>query len=104
MTFWYGSGSANLWRWLIDPDPAIFLIDLQDANKTKKKILLIAFEGTVYLHQFLLDDRRIWIRIQKAQKHMDPTDPDPQHCVGPRLFVTDDRFALGVQMGEIFAE
>jgi hypothetical protein len=41
---------------------------------------------------FLLDDRRIrswsrilihvsdywiWMRIQKAQKHMDPTDPDP---------------------------
>jgi hypothetical protein len=38
---------------------------------------------------FLLDDRRIrihifdkWIRmrIREAQKHMDPTDPDPQHC------------------------
>jgi hypothetical protein len=30
---------------------------------------------------FLLDDRRIWIRIRirKAQKHIDPTDPDPQH-------------------------
>jgi hypothetical protein len=27
---------------------------------------------------FLLDDRRI--RIREAQKHMDPTDPDPQHC------------------------
>ncbi len=26
---------------------------------------------------FLLDDRRI--RIREAQKHMDPTDPDPQH-------------------------
>jgi hypothetical protein len=32
---------------------------------------------------FLLDDRRIRIRIQEAQKHMDPTDPDadPQHCL-----------------------
>jgi hypothetical protein len=38
---------------------------------------------------FLLDDRRIririsdlWIRIriQEAQKHVDPSDPDPQHC------------------------
>ena len=37
---------------------------------------------------FLLDDRRIririhtsdwWIRIQEAQKHVDPVDPDPQH-------------------------
>jgi hypothetical protein len=26
---------------------------------------------------FLLDDRRI--RIREAQKHSDPTDPDPQH-------------------------
>jgi hypothetical protein len=36
---------------------------------------------------FLLDDRRIririsdlWGRIREAQKHMDPTDPDPRHC------------------------
>ncbi len=41
---------------------------------------------------FLLDDRRIririhisdqWIRIREAQKHMDPTDQDPQHCPPP---------------------
>jgi hypothetical protein len=25
----------------------------------------------------LLDDRRIRIRIQEAQKHVDPVDPDP---------------------------
>jgi hypothetical protein len=37
---------------------------------------------------FLLDDRRIririselWIRIREAQKHMDPTDPAPQQCL-----------------------
>ncbi len=31
----------------------------------------------------LLDSRRILIRmrIQEAQKHMDPTDPDPQHLL-----------------------
>jgi hypothetical protein len=23
----------NSWLWLMDPDPAIFVIDLQDANK-----------------------------------------------------------------------
>ncbi len=28
---------------------------------------------------FLLDDRRIQIWIREAQKHMDPTDPDPQY-------------------------
>jgi hypothetical protein len=41
----------------------------------------------------LLDDRRIWIRIhtsdyririQEAQKRMDPTDPDPQNCIDHR--------------------
>jgi hypothetical protein len=21
-----------------------------------------------------------WIRIREAQKHVDPVDPDPQHC------------------------
>jgi hypothetical protein len=26
---------------------------------------------------FLLNDRRIW--ILEAQKHIDPTDPDPEH-------------------------
>ncbi len=38
---------------------------------------------------FLLDDRKIWIRIhtsdwwipiQEAKNHTDPTDPDPQHA------------------------
>jgi hypothetical protein len=35
MTFWCGSGSADLCLWIMDPDPdpAIFVIDLQDANK-----------------------------------------------------------------------
>jgi hypothetical protein len=31
----------------MDPDPAIFVIDLQDANKKQKKNLLITFEGTI---------------------------------------------------------
>jgi hypothetical protein len=49
MTFWggsgFGSGSADSCLWLMDPDadqdPAIFLIDLQDANK--KLIIFIKF-------------------------------------------------------------
>ncbi len=68
-----------------DPDPPIFVIDLQDANKKtilKKFFCLLLFEGTftsffkekkakrshetvgiqVFL-PFLLDDRRIWIQI-----------------------------------------
>jgi hypothetical protein len=26
------------------------------------------------------------IRIQEAQKHMNPTDPDPQHCLLTGVF------------------
>ncbi len=33
MTFWCGSGSADPCLLLMDPDPAIFVTDLQDANK-----------------------------------------------------------------------
>jgi hypothetical protein len=55
---------------------------------------------------FLHDDRRIririqcririhtsdkWIRIQEAQKHVDPvdpdSDPDPQHCLKVAYFI-----------------
>ncbi len=88
----------------LDPDPAIFVIDLQDANKKlikKKFFCLLLFEDTftsfskikspkevtnqqesrVFL-LFLLGDR--WIRIQETPKHTDPTGPDsdqdPQHC------------------------
>ncbi len=33
ITFWCGSGSADPCLCLAYPDPAIFVIDLQDANK-----------------------------------------------------------------------
>jgi hypothetical protein len=58
VTFWYGSGSADPCLWLMDPspDPAIFVIDLQDANKktiffTKKYFFskffcLLLFKGS----------------------------------------------------------
>jgi hypothetical protein len=32
-----------------------------------------------FLLLFLHDDRRI--RIRKAQKNVEPVDPDPQHCL-----------------------
>jgi hypothetical protein len=73
----------------MDPDPAIFVTDLQDANKKqiKKKRLLcfLLFEGTFtsffkdkkpkrshkaiesrFLKIFLLGDRRIQIRIHTS--------------------------------------
>ncbi len=37
MTFWCVSGSADPCLWIMDPDPAIFVIDLQDANKKRIK-------------------------------------------------------------------
>jgi hypothetical protein len=101
MTFWCGSGSgsADPCLWLMDPDPAIFIIDLQDASKKiidkKKFFYILLFEGTfpslfkdkkwkshktaeikVFL-LFLLNERKI--RIQEAQKHVDPVDLDLQH-------------------------
>ncbi len=44
---------------------------------------------------FLHDDRRIRIRIQEAQKHVDPVDPDsdPQHWFYLKLLkLLDDGF------------
>ncbi len=54
MTFWCGSGSADPCLWLMDPDPAIFVIDLQDANK--KQIFYFIFSAyyclKIHLHLF----------------------------------------------------
>jgi hypothetical protein len=50
MAFWTGSGSADPCLWLMNSDPAIFITDLQDANKAsfekKKFFCLQFFEGT----------------------------------------------------------
>jgi hypothetical protein len=77
----------------MDPDPAIFVIDLRDANKKLIKKKFAYYFLKVHLHQkvkkshkivgikvfllFLHDDRRIQIR--EAKKPVDPVDPDPQH-------------------------
>ncbi len=96
---------------LMDPDPAIFGIDLQDANKKliKKKSFSAYYCFMVYLHHFskikkskrshkiveikvsllfLSNNRRIRIRIQEVRKHVDQVgpdpvdpDPDPQHSL-----------------------
>ncbi len=84
----------------MDPDPAIFVIDLQHASKklTFSTIFSAYYFLKVHLHHFSKiksqkdDDRRIrihtsdqWIRIRilEAQKHVDPVDPapapDPEH-------------------------
>ncbi len=49
MTFLCGSGSADTCLWLMDTDPAVFIIDLQDANKKQvllKFFCILLFEGT----------------------------------------------------------
>ncbi len=77
MTFWGGSGSADPCLWLMDPDsdpdPAIFVIDLQDASKKLifqhnffayyflKVHLYIIFQRFFLL--FFHDDRRSRIRV-----------------------------------------
>ncbi len=52
--FWYGSGSADPCLWVIDPDPAIFIKDLQDANKKLifSQIFPAYFFLKVHLHHF----------------------------------------------------
>ncbi len=45
MTFWCGSGSGDPSLWLMDPDPVIFVIDLQDANR-KLFFWSLLFEDT----------------------------------------------------------
>ncbi len=44
-------------------------------------------EGFSYYFCLMFDGRRIrihisdqWIRIREAQKHVDPVNPDPEHC------------------------
>ncbi len=53
----------------MDPDPAIFAIDLQDANKklifSKKFFCLLLFKGTFTSFSNI-----------RSKKHV---DPDPQH-------------------------
>ncbi len=66
-----GSGSADPCLWLMDPDPAVFVIDLQDANK--KLIFYKSFSAyyilKVHLHNFSKiksqkEVRRIRIQIR----------------------------------------
>jgi hypothetical protein len=58
MTFWCGSGSADSCLLLIDPDadtdPAIFVIDLQEANKKSNfyKVFLLIPSWRYILHHF----------------------------------------------------
>jgi hypothetical protein len=56
MTFWGASwsGSADPCLWLMDPDPSIFVIDLQDASKKiiLNKIFSAYYFLKLHLHHF----------------------------------------------------
>jgi hypothetical protein len=72
-------------------------------------VLKFYLEGTVSIHTFMRKGKdpdpylpltMIRIRIQEAQKHADPADPNPQHCLcltnldadpipDPAIFVID---------------
>ncbi len=98
-------GSMPFW-WIMDmdadPDPALFIIDLQDANKKIMFFLnfLAYYFSKVHLHHFsrkkvikksrffllfLLNNRRIWIqsRIQIHTSWL--VDPDPDQR-GPKTW------------------
>jgi hypothetical protein len=49
---------------------------------------------------FLLEDKRIRIRIQEAQKHTDPTDPDPDSDPDPQLWYKVRKEATKVQSAD----
>ncbi len=55
LTIWHGYGSADRCLWLTDPDPALFVSDLQHATKNIFCLLLLLFERTFI--SFFKDDR-----------------------------------------------
>jgi hypothetical protein len=48
MIFWYGSGSADPCLWQMDPDPAIFVIDLS-RRQHKTKFFYLSFSAYYFL-------------------------------------------------------
>ncbi len=67
VTFWYGSGSGSVdpCLWKIDPDPAIFVVDLLDANQKFSAYRYYFLK--VHLHHF-----------PKTKSHK-----EVQNCTGP---------------------
>ncbi len=64
MTFWCGSGSGDPCLWLMDPDPAVFVIDLQDANK---KLFFLSFSAYYFLNGSRSGrSKNMWIRIRNT--------------------------------------
>jgi hypothetical protein len=62
------------------PDPTTFFIDFKDAKKSFFPFIFRLKKCNFLLIFCVNSDECIRIRIQEAQKHADPADPDPQHC------------------------
>ncbi len=112
MTFWYGSGSADPYLGLIDPDPLFLSVTFKKATKIYHSCFAyyLLFEGT--LTSFFKDKKsqrshktvgiKIFLNVFAWwEKDPDPnlwlTDPDPGHqksygfyqCCGSGMFIPD---------------
>jgi hypothetical protein len=81
MTFWGASwsGSADPCLWLMDPDPSIFVIDLQDASKKiiLNKIFSAHYFLKIHLHNFskILTIFAWWWKDPEPDPYLWLTDP-----------------------------
>ncbi len=79
--FGSGFGSIRIRIWILDPDPAIFVIDLQGANKKLffNAIFSAYYFLKVYLHHFSKIKSQKESQNSRNQDFMDPVDLDPEH-------------------------
>jgi hypothetical protein len=78
-----------------DPDPATFVSRRQqnqifvlksfsacqkEVTKQYRKNQDFSYYFCLMIEGIRIHISDLWIRIQEAKKHTDPTDPDPQHC------------------------
>ncbi len=73
-------------------------VDLHHFSKIKSAKEVTKQQESRFFLLCLLADRRNRIRSREAQKHVDPVDPDPEHC----LIGTVD--SLGSGHGEVGTE
>ena len=75
VTFWCESGSADPCLWLTDPDPAIFITDLQDDNK-KQIFFKVRLHITFWRYIYIIFQRQKEALLLNDKKDV---DPDPRN-------------------------
>ncbi len=86
VTFWYGSGSADLYLWLTDP-AFLSVSDFQDAYKKKKFLifLLLLFESTFTSS---IKEKKILLNVVPlGQKAPDLSRSESHHLTGRLLTI-----------------